>query len=123
MNLRNSVEVLLFGSRPCARNFCLTSGSASALYPDAPTLREQGFPNVVASGWYGFMVPGATPAGVTARLQAAVMKALADPGVKAKLLGQGLDVHGTTAADFGKFIDDETRKWTDVIRKAGIKGE
>jgi len=101
----------------------VASAARSAVYPQALTLREQGFPNVVASGWYGFMVPGATAPGITARLQAAVLKALADPGVKAKLVAQGLDAQGTTAADFGKFIDDETRKWTDVIRKAGIKGE
>lgn len=101
----------------------VASADRSGVYPQAPTLREQGLPNVVASGWYGFMVPGATPAGITARLQAAVLRALSDPAVKARLLAQGLDAHGTTAADFGRFIDGETRKWTDVIRKAGIKGE
>jgi len=101
----------------------VASATRSSVYQQAPTLREQGLPNVVAAGWYGFMLPAATPASITARLQAAVLRALADPGVKAKILAQGLDAHGTTAAEFGKFMDDETRKWTDVIRKAGIKGE
>ncbi|WP_411879815.1 Bug family tripartite tricarboxylate transporter substrate binding protein [Polaromonas sp. YR568] len=101
----------------------VASAARSPIYPQAPTLSEQGFPNVIASGWYGFMVPAATPASITARLQAAVIRALSDATVKSKLLAQGLDARGTTAAEFGKFIEDETRKWTDVIRKAGIKGE
>lgn len=101
----------------------VASAARSGVYPQAPTLREQGMANVVASGWYGFMLPGATPASITARLQTAVLRALGDPVVKGKLTAQGLDAHGTTAAEFGKFIEDETRKWTDVIRKAGIKGE
>lgn len=101
----------------------MAGAARSGVYPQAPTLREQGMANVVASGWYGFMLPGNTPASITARLQTAVLRALGDPAVKAKLTAQGLDAHGTTAAEFGKFIEDETRKWTDVIRKAGIKAE
>lgn len=99
------------------------SAERSGVYPQALTLREQGYPNVVAAGWYGFMLPGATSPSITARLQAATLRALGDPTVKAKLLVQGLDPHGLTAEDFGKFIDSESRKWADVIRKAGIKAE
>lgn len=99
------------------------SAQRSGVYPQAATLREQGFRNVVAAGWYGFMLPGTTSASITARLQAATLRALADPAVKTKLLAQGLDPQPLPAEDFGKFIDAETRKWTDVIRKAGIKGE
>ncbi len=50
-------------------------------------------------------------------------RALADPEVKQKLLVQGLEARGGSAAEFGKFVDDETRKWTEVIRAAGLKGE
>ncbi|TWO68904.1 tripartite tricarboxylate transporter substrate binding protein [Caenimonas sedimenti] len=95
----------------------------SALYPDAPTLREQGFPNVVASGWYGFMVPGTTPPAIVERLQLTTIRALADPEVKQKFLAQGLEPNSKTSAEFRKFIDDEGRKWGELIAKAGIKGE
>ena len=95
----------------------------SAIYPQAPTLHEQGFPNVIAAGWYGFMAPAATPPAITGRMQEEIGRALADPEVKQKLLVQGLEAHGGTAAEFGKFIDDETRKWSEVIREAGLKGE
>ena len=98
------------------------SAERSAVYPEAPTLREQGFPDVVATGWYGFLAPGATPAPITDRFQATVLAVLADPVVKKKLLVQGLEVHGTDGAAFGKFIDEEAAKWSKVIKDAGIKG-
>ena len=101
----------------------VAGAARSAIYPDAPTLREQGLANVVAAGWFGFMAPAATPRAIVDRLQDEITRALADPEVKQKLLVQGLEARGGTAAEFGKFIDDETRKWGEVIREAGLKGE
>ncbi|RYF41652.1 MAG: tripartite tricarboxylate transporter substrate binding protein [Comamonadaceae bacterium] len=101
----------------------VASAARSPLYPEAPTLREQGLPNVIASGWYGLMVPGATPRLVVARLQAEMNRALSDPEVRRKFLTQGLEPRGGTPAEFQAFMDNETRKWTAVIRQAGIKAE
>lgn len=101
----------------------VASAARSPIYPDAPTLREQGLPNVVGAGWYGFLAPAATPGAIVDRMQDEVMRALADPEVKQKLLIQGLEARGGTGAEFAKFIDDETRKWTEVIRAAGLKGQ
>ena len=101
----------------------VASAERSAIYPEAKTLREQGLANVVASGWYGFMAPAATPQPIVDRLQAEVIRVLGDGEVKQKLVVQGLEARPGTAAEFGKFIDDETRKWGEVIRAAGLKGE
>ncbi|ANV99820.1 Bug family tripartite tricarboxylate transporter substrate binding protein [Bradyrhizobium icense] len=101
----------------------VASAERSAIYPQAPTLRERGFPNVVASGWYGFMAPSATPQPIVERMQQEINRALADPEVKQKLPAQGLEARAGSATEFGKFIDDETRKWGEVIRAAGLKGE
>jgi tripartite-type tricarboxylate transporter receptor subunit TctC len=101
----------------------VASAARSPIYPDAPTLREQGLSSVIASGWYGFMAPAGTPRAIVDRLQDEIIRALADPSVKQKLLAQGLEAHGGTAAEFGRFIDDETRKWGALIREAGLKGE
>lgn len=101
----------------------VASAERSLIYPKAPTLREQGFPNVVAAGWYGFMAQGATPQPIVDRLQDEVNRALTNPEVKQKLFVQGLEVRSGRAAEFGKFIDDETRKWSALIREAGLKGE
>jgi tripartite-type tricarboxylate transporter receptor subunit TctC len=101
----------------------VASAERTPLYPQAPTLREQGFPSVVAAGWYGFMAPSTTPRAVVDKLQAEVLRALADPAVKDRLTAQGLEVRAGSGAEFGQFIDNETRKWTGLIRDAGLKGE
>jgi tripartite-type tricarboxylate transporter receptor subunit TctC len=101
----------------------VASAERSSIYPEAPTLREQGFLSVAAAGWYGFMAAAATPRPIVDRMQDEIGHALADPDVKQRLIAQGLEVHGSTAGEFGQFIDDETRKWSAVIREAGLKGE
>lgn len=101
----------------------VSSAERSPLYPQAPTLREQGFPNVIAAGWFGFMAPATTPQPIVDKFQAEIARVLATPAVKDKLTAQGLEVRTGTAAEFGQFIDNETQKWTGLIREAGLKGE
>lgn len=101
----------------------VASETRSKIYPQAPTLREQGLPNVVASGWYGFMAPAAVPAPIVNRLDTEINAALQDQDIQRKLLAQGMEPYPGNAAAFARFIDAEMNKWTDVIRKAGIKGE
>ena len=101
----------------------VASAERSALYPQAPTLREQGFPNVAAAGWYGFMAPATTPRAIIDKFQTEILRALADPVIKDKLTAQGLEVRAGSAPEFGQFIDSETQKWTKVIHDAGLKGE
>ncbi len=93
------------------------------LYPDAPTLREQGLPTVVGYGWYGMLAPAGTPAEVVARLQTELQAALADPEVRRKAEAAGLQLCGGTPAEFSAFIGSETRKWAQIIQAAQITAE
>jgi tripartite-type tricarboxylate transporter receptor subunit TctC len=95
------------------------SDTRSSVYPEAATLREQG-QNVVAAGWYGFMAPAATPDPIVDKMQSEISAALFDAAVKQKLVVLGLDAHYLPGPEFGKFIDTETRKWSKIIREAGI---
>jgi tripartite-type tricarboxylate transporter receptor subunit TctC len=104
------------------RVLAVASADRSAIYLEAPTLRELGFPTVVAAGWYGFMAPSATPSTIVDQLGGEINRALADDEVKKKLLVQGLETHPGTAAEFGKFIDDETEKWGAADPRGGAKG-
>jgi tripartite-type tricarboxylate transporter receptor subunit TctC len=101
----------------------VASAERSAVYPQAPTLREQGYPNVVAAGWYGFMAPSAIPQPVFDRLESEICRILGAADVKQKLFAQGLDIRVNTGAEFGRFVEDETRKWSALIREAGMKAE
>jgi tripartite-type tricarboxylate transporter receptor subunit TctC len=101
----------------------VASEQRSPIYPSAPTLREQGFPNVVGYGWFGFMVPAATPQPIVDRLSTEVKAILAEPAVSQKLAGLGLQAMGTGPADFAAFIDKEMTRWVAVVKLVGIKGE
>jgi tripartite-type tricarboxylate transporter receptor subunit TctC len=93
------------------------------LYPDAPTLREQGLPSVVGYGWYGMLAPAGTPAAIVARLNAEINAAVADPEVRRKAEAAGLQLRGSTSAEFSAFIASETRKWAQIIKSANITAE
>ena len=101
----------------------VASEQRSPVYPSAPTLREQGFPNVVGYGWFGFMVPSATPQPTVDRLASEVKAILAEPAVSQKMAGLGLQAMGTGPAEFSAFIDKEITRWDAVIKQVGIKGE
>lgn|SRR6185437_2436152 len=65
----------------------------------------------------------ATPPAIVDRLGGEINRALADDEVKKKLLVQGLEARPGSAAEFGKFIDEQTQKWSALIQEAGLKGE
>jgi tripartite-type tricarboxylate transporter receptor subunit TctC len=91
---------------------------ASAL-PDVPTVAESGVPGFEAFSWFGLVAPAKTPAPVLARLQADVEAILKLPDVQKRFTELGADP-GTLSGDaFGKFLADDTAKWTKIIRSSG----
>lgn len=93
------------------------------LYPDAPTMREQGLPSVVGYGWYGVLAPAGTPANIVAQLNAQINAAVTDAEVRRKAEAAGLQLRGSTSAEFSAFIASETRKWARIIKSANITAE
>jgi len=93
------------------------------LYPQAPTLREQGLASVVGYGWYGMLAPAGTPAAVVERLNTEIQAAVADPEVRRKAEAAGLELRGGKPAEFSAFIAAETRKWAQIIQAAHITAE
>lgn len=93
------------------------------LYPDAPTLREQGLASVVGYGWYGMLAPAGTPAAIVERLNAEINAAVADADVRRKAEAAGLQLRSGSAAEFSAFIASETRKWAQIIKSANITAE
>jgi tripartite-type tricarboxylate transporter receptor subunit TctC len=80
-------------------------------------------PGYDASSWHGVGVPKTTPAEIIDKLNHGINAALADPTTKARLAELGGIAFAGSAADFTKFIADETEKWAKVIRTANIKPE
>jgi len=81
------------------------------------------FPGYEASQRDGVGVPKSTPADIVDKLNKEINAGLADPKIKAKLTDLSGTAFGSSAADFGKLIAEDTSKWATVIRAANIKVE
>jgi tripartite-type tricarboxylate transporter receptor subunit TctC len=104
------------------RALAVTTATRSDVLPDTPTLAEF-VPGYEASAWYGVGAPKDTPAEVIDKLNNEINAVAADPLIKARLAGLGVDPMSMTSAAFGKLIADETEKWGNVIRALNIKAE
>ena len=102
------------------RALAVTTVKRSDAFPDLPSVSEF-VPGYETSSWFGIGAPVGTPTGIIAMLNRETNAGLADPTVRARLADMGCMELAGTAADFGKLIADETRKWGKVIRDAGIK--
>jgi tripartite-type tricarboxylate transporter receptor subunit TctC len=99
----------------------IASPQRSAQLPDVPTVAESGFPGFDVTSWYGIVVRTGTPPAVVKKLHADMAEALAAPDVKEKLAGLGLDPLGNSPEEFARLIAAESRKWSEIVRKADIK--
>jgi len=93
------------------------------LLPEVPTLAEQGFKDIEASVWFGFVSPAGTPKDVLAQFEKYFTAAIQVPAVKSKLNAQGLFPSVSCGAEFGKFIATQTDNYTKFVREFDIKGE
>jgi tripartite-type tricarboxylate transporter receptor subunit TctC len=99
-------------------------GSASltrnSLYPDTPTIAEQGFPGFAAVSWNGLSAPPNLPAALLAKLNDAAVKALKSDSIKEKLVVNGFVVEASTPENYTKLIGEEMTKWAEVAKAAGV---
>lgn len=92
----------------------------SALTPDLPTLREQGYDGIVQA-WYGVCAPKGTPKAIVDKLAKAIIDTVNDPVVIKRLNDAGTDAAPSKSAeDFAKFIDEERKLYKEMVEKAGI---
>jgi tripartite-type tricarboxylate transporter receptor subunit TctC len=101
----------------------IASAQRSALLPDVPTIAEAGLPGYEASLWMAIVAPAGTPGAIVTRLNHEIVAALATPEAQAALSNQGLDTQTSTPEALAARIRDETGKWREVIRRAGIEPE
>jgi tripartite-type tricarboxylate transporter receptor subunit TctC len=94
--------------------------------PDIPTLDEAGLPGFDISQWHGLWLPKGTPKTIITKVNGAVMDALADSKVRARLadLGQEIFPRDRQMPEaLGAFQKAEIEKWWPIIKAAGIKAE
>lgn len=99
-----------------------TSGAVrSKVFPEVRTFREQGFPGVSGTGWFGMYAPAKTPPAEIARVNAALNKALHAPEVIEKLRTYAMEPGGGTPADLAKLMETDTARWSPIIKASGFK--
>ncbi len=99
-----------------------TSGPAHfAGLADIPTVAESGVPGFDVTSWNAVFAPAATPPEVVQALNAAIGTALADAGVRQRLLDLGIEPKGGTPAAIGDRLKADIARWGEVIRRAGIQ--
>ncbi|MBR1147783.1 tripartite tricarboxylate transporter substrate binding protein [Bradyrhizobium sp. AUGA SZCCT0431] len=103
------------------RPIALGAPTRAPTAPDVPTTAEVGMPDLLIENWYGMIAPGGTPEKIITELNRIANEAMADPSVKVKLADQGLTVAGDTPEHFRSFIDSEIKKWSKVIKDAGLE--
>ena len=105
------------------RALAITSAKRSPLSPEIPTFAEAGLPGLVAVNWWGVFLPAGTPKPVVDAYYAALVKIMANPDLKEKFGGLGVEAMATTQDEFKAFLADEKTKYAKLIADNNIKAE
>jgi tripartite-type tricarboxylate transporter receptor subunit TctC len=102
------------------RALAVSSATRQAVLPDVPTIGET-VPGYEGNAWFGIGAPKNTPKDIVDKLNSEINAGLADPKLSARLIDLGGLPMAVAPAEFGKFIADETEKWSKVVKFAGLK--
>ena len=91
--------------------------------PNVPTMIESGFPDFVATSWIGLLTTGGTPKPVIDRYNREVLKILALPEIRERLVAMEFEVVGSTPDQFSSWIRSEIPRWGKVIKATGAKAD
>ena len=103
------------------RPLAVTTARRSALFPEVPTLREAMNPGFTLDAWYGLLAPAGVSADVVSRLNAELLKVLADPAVRDPLIASSHEIVGGTPAEFATVMRDDFKVWGDLATKLGAR--
>ena len=105
------------------RPIAVTTLKRFSLMPDLPTVAESGLPGFDATTWHGLVAPAGTPKDAIETLHRATVAALKDPETQKRLADLGVEIVGSSPAEFAAYIKSEIPKWTAVVKAAGVKME
>ncbi|MDB5643098.1 MAG: Fis family transcriptional regulator [Hyphomicrobiales bacterium] len=98
----------------------VTSDQRSPLFPDAPTLAEQGVPGADLQTWWGVVGPPAMPDDLVAQINAAVNLAAASPAMTKRFSEEGATSYRGTSAEFAKLLKIEHENWRKAVEDGDL---
>ena len=101
----------------------ITSLASSELLPGVKSVTEQGIANFEMAGWNALFAPKGTPPEVLRLLSAELVKVMAQPETRERMLALGVDPQSRSGAELAAFLRAERTKWGQLIRAMGIKAE
>jgi tripartite-type tricarboxylate transporter receptor subunit TctC len=102
------------------RALAVTGAARNALLPAVPTAAEAGLADYLVTSWNALLVAAVTPAPIIQRLAGLVAEALALPAVRERLAPLGADPAASSPAALGTLLREESARWGQVVREAGI---
>jgi tripartite-type tricarboxylate transporter receptor subunit TctC len=105
------------------RALAVTGATRSPQLPDVPTVIESGLPGYEAYVWMGLLAPKGTPAPIVDRIYRDVVAVLATEEVKSYMANAGIEIVGSTPAEFARFFRAERDQWAKVVRDTGAKAD
>lgn len=122
----NQIEAMITTLQEAGRNdrvriLAVMSDHRIAGWPDVPTIVEQGFPDLVASTWFGLSGPAGLPAPIADRLHMEALAALAAPDVAQRRAEIGAEAPPLTREEYTAFVAREIARWGEVVRLSGAR--
>jgi tripartite-type tricarboxylate transporter receptor subunit TctC len=120
----------MFDSMPSAAQYinsgrvipiAVSGAERSPAYPNVPTFKESGYPQVQISNWFGLSAPAGTPGEVIVKVNNEMKVILAKPDVADKLRSLGLEPTAMPADAFRRFVAEDVSRWSEAVKNTGIK--
>jgi tripartite-type tricarboxylate transporter receptor subunit TctC len=105
------------------RALAVMSLERSSAYPDVPTMKEQGLPDLEVETWYAAFAPANTPSQIIRKLNGDINAVLRDAQVREAIEKQGMSPVGGTPQRLAELVKNEIPRWTRVVSAAGIKAD
>ena len=115
------VALLPFVRSGKLRALAVAADSRLPLLPDVPTLAEAGLPGIEVSGWYGLLVPAATPPAHIEKLRVAIDAAVRSPEVSARIAEVGAVPKTGTPREFAELMAGEYTRWSPIVKALDMK--
>ena len=105
------------------RALAVTAGKRIPQLPEVPTVADSGLPGFEVNAWFGVFVPAGTPREIVNRLNADMVRGLAAPEVRERLVALGVEPVTNTPEQFAAFVKSEITKWGRIVRISGAKAD